>query len=178
MTQTLLLNINFDPLKIIPWQRAMTMFYEGKVEIFEEYEDKPIRAVSFTFKMPSIVRMLHMVKVRRRLDYVPFTRGNIYASYGYRCQYCGHEYPSKDLTFDHVIPVSQGGKKGWDNIVPACMDCNRKKDNRTPEQAGMHLLRKPHMPKNAPIIKLSVGIRHAPESWRDFLYWNVELEEQ
>lgn len=173
--QTLLLNMNFEPLDVIHWQRAMTLFYQGKVEIFEEH-DKVVRSVSFSFKLPSIVRMLRLVKVRRKLDYVPFTRGNIYARDGYRCQYCGDEYKSEDLTFDHVIPIVQGGRKGWDNIVTACVTCNRKKGGRTPEEAGMTLKRSPKQPKHAPTLRLTVGIRNAPESWRSFLYWNAELE--
>lgn len=175
MEQTLLLNASFEPLSIIHWQRAMTLFYQGKVEILDEH-DKIVRAVTFTFKLPSIVRMLRFVKVRRQLDYVPFTRGNIYARDGYRCQYCGEEHRTEDLTFDHVVPQAQGGRKTWENIVTACVSCNRQKDARTPEEAGMTLKRQPRRPKSAPTLRLTVGIRHAPDSWRDYLYWNAELE--
>ena len=176
MEQTLLLNGDFTALDIVPWQRAMTLFYQGKVEILDEHE-KVVRAVTFTFRMPSIVRLLRFVKIRKRLDYVPFTRGNIYARDNYTCQYCGDEFPTQELSFDHVIPVAQGGKRSWTNIVTACLPCNKKKDNRTPDEAGMTLLRVPKMPKKAPTLRLTVGVRHAPASWRDYLYWNAELEE-
>lgn len=179
MEQTLLLNASFEAISVVHWQRAMTLFYQKKVEIIASH-DREIRSVSFTFKMPSIVRLFKFVKVRRKLDYVPFTRGNIYARDGYRCQYCGLSYPTQELTFDHVIPAAQGGLKTWTNIVTACVDCNRTKDARTPEEAGMHLKRLPHKPKSAPTIRLTVGLRHAPETWKDYLsmvYWNAELEE-
>ena len=142
----------------------------------EEYHDIEKRSVSFTFKLPSIVRMLRYVKTRRKLDYVPWTRANIYARDGFRCQYCGDEFPTKDLTFDHVLPVVQGGKKSWENIVTACLDCNRRKGGRTPEQAGMALKRQPHKPKHAPTLKLTLGIRNAPKSWFDYVYWHAEME--
>lgn len=174
MTQTLLLNATFEPLKIISWQRAMTLFCQGKVEILAEH-DTEVRAVTFTFKLPSVARLLRFVRVRSR-DYVPFTRANIYARDGYRCQYCGHEFELEDLTFDHVVPASRGGRRTWENIVTACIDCNKRKDNRTPDEAGLTLKRKPHKPKSSPIFQLSVGFKRTPEAWRSFLYWNLELE--
>jgi HNH endonuclease len=81
------------------------------------------------------------------------------------------------LTFDHVIPVAQGGRKDWENIVSCCVTCNRKKGGRTPAEAGMRLLRHPKRPASAPAIRITVGLRNAPESWRDYLYWNVELDD-
>jgi 5-methylcytosine-specific restriction endonuclease McrA len=176
MESTLLLNATFEPLDILPWQRAMTLFYQGKVEIIDEHA-REVRAVTFSFKLPSIVRLLRFVKVRRAMDYVPFTRGNIYARDGYRCQYCGDEFPTQELTFDHVVPAAQGGRKTWENIVTACVTCNRTKDARTPAEAGMMLKRAPRKPRSAPTLRLTVGVRHAPASWRDYLYWNIELDD-
>jgi 5-methylcytosine-specific restriction endonuclease McrA len=176
MEHTLLLNVTYEPISVLSWHRAITLWYQGKVEILEVH-DKEVRAVTFSFKLPSIVRLLKFVRVRRNLDYVPFTRGNIYARDGYRCQYCGDTFRSEDLTFDHVVPVAQGGRKDWGNIVTACMPCNRTKGGRTPEEAGMTLRRLPHKPKSAPTLRLTVGVRHAPESWRSYLYWNAELED-
>ena len=177
MEQTLVLNATFEPLKIVDWQRAITLFYRGKVEIVATH-DREVRAVSFTFKLPSVVRLLRFVKVRRANEVVPFTRANIYARDGYRCQYCGETFASIDLTFDHIVPQAQGGRKGWENIVTACVPCNRQKDARTPEEAGMPLLRLPRRPKRAALLlRITLGARAVPESWRDWLYWNVELEE-
>jgi 5-methylcytosine-specific restriction endonuclease McrA len=176
MEQTLVLNATFEPLKIVDWQRAITLFYRGKVEIVAEH-DREVRAVTFTFKVPSIVRLLKFVRVRGREDVVPFTRANIYARDGYACQYCGDVFADCDLTFDHVIPSAQGGVKGWTNIATACVPCNRKKGARRPDEAGMTLLRHPKRPtKAAALLRVTIGMRTVPASWRDFLYWNLELE--
>ena len=83
----------------------------------------------------------------------------------------------EDLTFDHVVPVAQGGRKDWENIVTCCVRCNRHKGGRTPSEAGMRLVRTPRRPDSAPAIRITVGLRNAPESWRDYLYWNVELDD-
>ncbi len=138
--------------------------------------DREIHAVSITFKLPAVIRLLRYVKIKRRFDYVPFSRANIYARDDHSCQYCGDEFPTSDLTFDHVLPVAQGGRKDWENIVTCCVTCNRRKGGRTPAEAGMHLLKPPRRP--APeAIRITVGLRNAPESWRDYLYWNVELDD-
>ncbi len=83
----------------------------------------------------------------------------------------------KDLTFDHVVPIVKGGGKTWENIVTCCLECNHKKGGRTPEEAGMHLIRQPREPSWVPtVLHVTIGLRTAPEAWRDYLYWNVELE--
>lgn len=176
MEATLLLNATFEPLKVVPWTRAMTLWYQGKCEILEHH-DREARAVTFSFKLPSVVRLLRFVKIRRQRDLVPFTRGNIYARDGHRCSYCGEEFPTQELTYDHVIPAAQGGRKSWENITTSCIDCNRRKGARTPHEAGMTLLRVPTKPKAGSVVHVTVGLRHTPESWRNWLYWNVTLEE-
>jgi 5-methylcytosine-specific restriction endonuclease McrA len=174
MEQTLVLNASFEPLKIVEWQRAMTLWCQGKVEVLEEH-DREVRAVSFSFKLPSVVRLLHMVRLKRR-PVVPFTRANIYQRDDFTCQYCAQAFEPLKLTFDHVVPVSHGGKRGWTNIVTACEPCNRKKADRTPKEAGMTLLKSPRRPAvMLPSMKLTVGFK-TPSSWRSWLYWNVELE--
>src|SRR5207253_8486835 len=74
-------------------------------------------------------------------------------------------------------PVAQGGRKDWENIVTCCVTCNRRKGGRTPAEAGMHLLRMPKRPESARAIRITVGLLNAPDSWRDYLYWNVELDD-
>src|SRR5688572_28013698 len=113
MEMTLVLNATFEPLKVVDWQRAMVLWCQGKVEVVATHE-REARSVTFTFKLPSIVRMLRYVRVRHASDYVPFTRANIYARDGHRCQYCGDEFDTKDLTFDHVVPASRGGRRSWE----------------------------------------------------------------
>ena len=176
MEQTLLLNASYEPLKIVHWQKAITLWCQGKVEVISVY-DREIRAVSFTLKLPSVIRLLRYVRVKRRLDYVPFSRANIYARDEYSCQYCGETFPMTELTFDHVVPVAQGGRKDWENIVTCCISCNRLKGGRTPDEAGMRLVRTPKRPVSTPAIRITIGLRHAPDSWRDYLYWNVELDD-
>src|SRR5437762_12423695 len=104
MDQTLLLNASYEPLKIVHWQKAITLLCQGKVEVIREY-DREIRAVSISFKLPSVIRLLRYIKIKRRFDYVPFSRANIYARDDYASQYCGDPFTPADLTFDHVLPV-------------------------------------------------------------------------
>ena len=145
MEQTLLLNATYEPLKIVHWQKAVTLWVQGKVEVISVY-DREIRAVSFSFRLPSVIRLLRRVRIRRRFDYVPSraptsTRATITpASTAVTC------FPTADLTFDHVVPVAHGGRKDWENIVTCCITCNRRKGGRTPEQAGMRLVRLPRRP--------------------------------
>jgi 5-methylcytosine-specific restriction endonuclease McrA len=174
MESTLLLNASFEPLKIIGWQRAITLLFAGKVEVIEEYS-REVHSVTFSVKLPSILRLLKYVKVKKN-RMVKFSRANIYARDKYTCQYCGKAYRSEELTFDHVIPVSRGGAKSWENIVTACIECNRQKGGRTPEEAGMKLIQRPTEPRWVPNFSLTLVFKNAPESWRDYLYWNVELE--
>ena len=177
MEQTLVLNSSFEPLKVVSWERAITLWFQGKAEIIEEH-DTVIRSVSFTMKMPSVVRLLYFVRLKRR-PVVQFTRANIYARDEFTCQYCPPGTPQMDpskLTFDHVVPASQGGRRGWENVVTACGPCNRKKANRTPEEAGMPLRRKPVRPLVlAPTMKLSFGYR-TPASWQDYLFVNISRD--
>jgi 5-methylcytosine-specific restriction endonuclease McrA len=175
MEQTLLLNATYEPLKVVHWQKAVTLWCQGKVEVISVY-DREVRSVSFSFKLPSVIRLLRYIRIRRAVDYVPFSRANIYARDRHTCQYCGQVLPSGDLTFDHVVPVMQGGRKDWENIVTCCISCNRRKGGRTPQQAGMHLIRMPRRPEKSPALRLTIGVRNTPDHWRDYLYWNVELD--
>jgi 5-methylcytosine-specific restriction endonuclease McrA len=176
MEQTLLLNATYEPLRVVHWQKAITLWFQGKVEIVAHH-DREVRSVSFSMKLPSVIRLLRRIRVRRSVEYVPFSRANIYARDNHSCQYCGEVLASSELTFDHVVPVAQGGRKDWENIVTCCIGCNRKKGGRTPEQAGMKLVRHPKRPDRAPALRIKFELRTAPESWRDYFYWNIKLDE-
>jgi 5-methylcytosine-specific restriction endonuclease McrA len=176
MDQTLLLNATYEPLKVLNWQKAITLWCQGKVEVIAVH-DREIRAVSFSLKLPSVIRLLRFVKIKRRFNYVPFSRANIYARDKHTCQYCSTTFATFELTFDHVVPVAQGGRKDWENIVTCCVTCNRLKGGRTPAEAAMYLRRPPRRPRSAPAVRVTIGLRDAPESWRDYLYWNLELDE-
>src|SRR5690349_24947439 len=99
MEQTLLLNATYEPLRVVHWQKAITLWCQGKVEIVAVY-DREVRSVSFSIKLPSVIRLLRRIRVRRAAEYVPVSRANIYARDHHTCQYCGESFPSGGLTFD------------------------------------------------------------------------------
>lgn len=168
MDGTLLLNASFEPLKVISWERAVTLFFLGKVEVVHVYE-REIRSVALTIKMPSVVRLLRYVKLGQRKP--PLSRINLFARDNGQCQYCGDALPMKEATIDHVMPRSRGGKRTWENVVLACHPCNRKKGRNTPHEARMYLSQPPHAPDWLPV--LSVRIKpQLPPSWLVFLSKN------
>lgn len=171
--QTLLLNQGFEPIKVISWQRAISLLFLGKVEVLEEY-DRDIRSVNLIIKVPAVVRLLRAF--RRHARPVKFSRVNIYARDNYKCQYCGKKASISELTYDHVVPRSQGGMTEWTNIVTCCYLCNRKKGGRTPREAGMALLGAPSQPNWVPAVAIRISLRSIPEAWRDYLYWTGELD--
>jgi 5-methylcytosine-specific restriction endonuclease McrA len=170
--QTLVLDQSYQPIDIIPWARAVTMWFEQKVEIIAEY-DGFVRSSLLVIKVPAVVRLLNKLRLKRKP--VKFSRVNIYARDGYKCQYCGHKFKMYDLTYDHVIPRSQGGTTTWTNIVSACSDCNSDKAGRTPEQAKMKLLKKPVQPIDVPALMIHISRSSTPDQWRDYLYWTAEF---
>ena len=171
MDRSLLLNASYEPLKVITWQKAVILLIKEKVEVIASH-DRTIRAVSFTLKLPSVLRLLRRVRVERQFHRVPFSRSNIYLRDRYRCQYCARRFPASKLTFDHVVPVSHGGRKDWENIVTCCIDCNRKKGGKTPEQAGLELVRRPKRPAHLPAHAIVYGMSEVPHTWRDYLFWS------
>jgi 5-methylcytosine-specific restriction endonuclease McrA len=173
-TRTLLLSQGYEPIKVISWQRAITLLSLGKVEVVEEYQND-VRSVSLVIKVPAVVRLLRAF--RRHSKPVKFSRVNIYARDGYRCQYCNTRAPLADLTYDHVTPRSHGGRTTWENIVTCCYECNRQKANRTPQQAGMRLHSVPQRPVWVPAVTIRVSTSSVPDAWRDYLYWTGELSE-
>ena len=91
MEQTLLLNATYEPLKVVHWQKAITLWCQGKVEVISVY-DREVHSVSFSIKLPSVIRLLRHIRIKRQFDYVPFSRANIYARDHHTCQYCGHAF--------------------------------------------------------------------------------------
>ncbi|HLB03169.1 MAG TPA: HNH endonuclease [Nitrospiria bacterium] len=175
MELTLLLNATYEPLRVVDWKKAITLLWQGKVEVLEVY-DREIRGISITIKLPSVIRLLKLVKLKETHHSVKFSRANIFARDKYHCQYCGQKARTEELTFDHVIPISRGGRKAWENIVTACIACNNRKSGHTPEEARMRLIKTPTRPRWSPTLTITIGLRNFPESWRDYLYWNVELD--
>ena len=168
MSHALVLNASFEPLHIVTWQRALQLLFQGKVEVVEE-SDKEVRTVRFTMKVPAVLRLLHYVPLTRKKEIVRFSRLNIFLRDQCTCQYCGKAFGRNQLTLDHVIPIVQGGKKSWENIVTACKPCNQRKGGHTPVQAGLHLIRKPKQPMWLPTASLQLGISKTPERWKIYL---------
>ena len=142
MENTLLLNTSYEPLRVVKWKKAITLLWQGKVEVLEVH-DREIRGFSITIKLPSVIRLLSLVKIKETHYTVRFSRANIFSRDKYRCQYCSRKGGTDELTFDHVIPIFRGGRKAWDNIVTACIRCNNRKSGRTPAEARMKLIKPP-----------------------------------
>ena len=175
---TLVLANNYAPIGRISWRKALRDVLKGRVEVLEEYEDKTVTAGRFVFPMPSVVRFLKSVRgfFKRR---VKFNRANVWIRDNGKCQYCGCKIGKNDFTYDHVLPQSKGGKTCWENIVVACVPCNQRKQNLSPEQAKMKLLSKPIMPKALPSGDLSRIWGDVPKCWADYIgtmtYWGGSL---
>ncbi len=174
MENTLILDSGYRPLGVVHWTRAVTLLFQNKIEVLVEY-DGFIRSTSLVIKVPAVVRLLKMFKRFRKP--AKFSRISVYARDGYRCQYCNTKHLMNDLTYDHVVPRSQGGKTEWGNIVTCCYDCNMKKRDRTPEKAGMILKKKPVQPTDIPVVTLELSRESVPDAWRDWMYWNSPLDE-
>ncbi|WP_417451623.1 HNH endonuclease [Kordiimonas sp.] len=173
----LVLNADYRPLSYYPlslwnWQTALKAVFLDRVSILSEY-DRQVHSPSTAMNLPSVIALKKFVRQPR---YPAFTRFNLFLRDEFQCQYCGATH---DLTFDHVIPRAYGGRTSWTNITAACAPCNLRKGGRTPEEARMIPMRWPHRPTNQ---ELHARGRQFPpnylhESWRDFLYWDAELEQ-
>jgi 5-methylcytosine-specific restriction endonuclease McrA len=163
--------LSYYPLSLWPWQSAVKAVFLDRVDIVEQYE-REVHSANFAMKLPSVIALKQYV---RPSQYPPFTRFNLFLRDRFQCQYCGS---IADLTFDHVIPRAQGGRTTWENVTTSCSPCNLKKGGRTPKQAHMQLHLAPIRPTNWQLQ--DQGRRFPPnylhESWRDWLYWDVELE--
>lgn len=166
MENSLLLTAGYEPLKIIDWRRAVVMVLLGKVEVVEEYS-RVIHSPSVTIALPAVVRLNRMVKRAPRR--VKFSRQNIFFRDNFTCQYCHGSYPPHKLTYDHVVPRSQGGSTNWTNIVTACIRCNLKKGSKSLKAADYRLIRKPVEPKWLPVFTPQFNEESAPEPWKNYL---------
>lgn len=157
----LVLNAGYEFLNVTSLQRAIKLLYKGKAEVIETCPDREIHSPSVTMGMPSIIRLLYyIVKPFRE---VPLTKKNVLIRDRHTCQYCGR----KGNTVDHILPRSRGGKDVWTNCVCACSYCNTRKNNRTPAEANMKLLRKPKKPRYITwfLMKWDIGLLN----WNKYL---------
>ena len=167
--------LSYYPLSIWPWEEVVKAVWQERVDVVATY-DKVVRSPSMEMQLPSVISLKSYVDQDRK---PAFTRFNVFLRDGFACQYCGESGLAQDLTFDHVIPRSRGGRTTWQNIVAACGPCNLRKGGRTPQQAGMPLLRRTAHQPNAWELQ-EAGRRFPPhylhQSWMDYLYWDIELE--
>ena len=134
----LVLNASYEPVNITSVRRVLTLLVKGAVVVEETYGDKEVYPGIF---MPCVVRLRYHVHIPYRLTVL--TRKNILTRDHNSCQYCGKKVSPRDLTLDHIQPESRGGPYAWHNLVACCQNCNRKKADQTPEEAGMTLLHRP-----------------------------------
>lgn len=166
--------LSYYPLSLWPWQEAVKAIFRDSVTVVSEYE-RVVRSPSFEVRLPSVLALKEYVSVKRS---PAFTRFNVFLRDRWICQYCGDVFKTQDLTFDHVIPRSRGGRTIWENIVTACQCCNIRKGQSLPRESGMHPITPPRQPT---IYELQdMGRRFPPHflhtSWGDYLYWDTELE--
>lgn len=173
MTDVLVLNATYEALNVTSLQRAVKLIFAGKAEVLHQHE-RSLHSATFAMRMPSIIRMLYYI--RRPRQEVALTKKNVLLRDDYRCQYCGGKGEGP-MTVDHVLPKSAGGPSTWENLVCACLTCNNRKNNRSPHDANLRLLRKPRRPKYIPWIQIK---RHTvPGEWYKFLFlYDVSIEER
>lgn len=175
----LVLNADFRPLSYFPlslwsWQDTIKAVFMDRVNVVSEY-DRIVHSPSFEMRIPSVISLKEYVPSSRR---PAFTRFNVFLRDKFTCQYCGWPGSAEELTFDHVIPRSRGGRTTWGNVITACSPCNLRKGNKMPRTSGMMPRR---MPEEPTVYLLQQNGRSFPpnylhESWQDFLYWDTELD--
>ena len=175
----LVLNADYRPLSYFPlslwsWQDTVKAVFLDRVDILSEY-DQVVHSPSFQMKLPSVIALKDYVAPSR---FPAFTRFNVFLRDSFSCQYCGQRKPTPELTFDHVVPRSKGGRTVWENVVTACCGCNMRKGSRLLEHSGLHLLHKPWRPQSGHLQENGRAFppNYLHESWRDFLYWDTELD--
>lgn len=163
--------LSYYPLSLWPWQTAIKAVFLERVDILATYE-RQVHSPSLDMKIPSVIALRQYV---RPSEFPAFTRFNVFLRDRFCCQYCGSP---KQLTFDHVVPRRLGGKTTWENVATACAPCNMRKGGRTPEQAHMPLIVRPIRPTSWHLQERGRGFppNYLHETWRDWLYWDVELE--
>lgn len=150
--KTLVLNAGFEPLEMVGWQKAICLVLIGKAEVVAEHSDV-IRTVSRQFPLPSIVRLKRYVQGVKRFGRAKCNRKNIFLRDNFRCQYCGEDLTLTTGTIDHVHPRSEGGRTEWENVVAACINCNRKKGSSLIGKNGFTLLAPPKAPTRMELFK-------------------------
>jgi 5-methylcytosine-specific restriction endonuclease McrA len=164
--KTLLLSSNYFPIQVLHWTQAVKLKYEGTAEVVIEY-DQEIRGASVTWRWPAVMRLVRESGENKRR--VKFSRLNVYQRDRFTCQYCRRKCSWEELTFDHVIPRSRGGRTEFANIVAACQPCNSRKANRTSDESGMFPWHVPVRPTSLPQAAPRIDTATAPPEWDGFV---------
>ncbi|HLV27012.1 MAG TPA: HNH endonuclease [Gemmatimonadales bacterium] len=155
----LALNASYEPLTMVPVRRALRLVIDGKAEIVEAENSRPVCSARLTMPRPAVIRLMRFIHVPRRFRR-QVTNTFLFARDAYRCQYCGRfgaELKLREsLTRDHVIPLSRGGTNDWANVVTACSPCNTRKSNRLPAEIDMFPITTPAEPH---FVHLSWAVR-------------------
>lgn len=174
MPSVLLLNADAQPLTYLPlstisWQSAIKAVFSNKARVLETYSKREIRSANFRLQMPSVIILTRYHKQPQRAK---FTRRNLYMRDNYCCQYCGDKFQHGELTIDHVIPKSRGGKLIWENSVTACSPCNVRKSNKMQRP-----LKTPHLPSWYEINNSArnYNLTIPDEIWQQYLQWPEDL---
>ena len=161
MARALVLNATYEPLCVVPIRRALVLVMKEKAEILH-VGDGEMRSARQAFPVPSVIRLTYFVRVPYRAR-ASLSRRAVFLRDGHECQYCG----TSAENIDHVQPRSRGGLHVWENVVAACRKCNARKENRTPDEAGMRLRRRPTAPKEWAWIVVAVGA--VDPTWEQYL---------
>jgi 5-methylcytosine-specific restriction endonuclease McrA len=161
MRNALVLNASYEPLSVVSARRAACLVLADKADVIEA-DGSELRSPSLVLPSPLVIRLRYMVKVpyHRR---TALSRRAVFARDDYRCQYCGSTADS----IDHVMPRSRGGQHIWENVAAACRPCNLAKRDRTPDEAGMRLLRPCRAPRGSAWVTLGAPL--VPEAWKPYL---------
>ncbi|CAG9465333.1 unnamed protein product [Pedinophyceae sp. YPF-701] len=165
--RALVLDVSYQPIYVINWQRALTLTFIDKVDVVEYYCSHLIKSATEEHLLPAVVRVRRFVK--RQPRGVQLNRRNVMLRDGFQCAYCGR---TRDLTIDHVVPLCKGGDSSWGNLVTACGKCNGKKADKTLEELGWKLDPMPREPSphHAAIQLQNLGVsKRVPDEWRDYL---------
>ncbi len=172
--RVLILNQDFTFLGFCNWQVAINLTYCLGKAIIEENYSQEVHSVSLTMKIPAVIRLKKYVRVAfEKIAFVSYSKHNVHIRDSYICSYCGVKFEPRKLTIDHVLPESQGGKTTWENCTTACNICNGIKDDRTPKEAGMKLLKIPTKPHGFKMI-LKMKLGEINELWKKYLDWGVK----
>lgn len=162
--RVLILNQSYEPISVCSAKKALMLMFLTKAELVEQRSSQVVRTVRNNYPFPSVIRLCAYLRVPFRK--IELSRKNILRRDGMRCQYCGTQHPP--LTVDHVIPRSRGGNDTWENLTAACIRCNNRKGNRTPEEAGMRLQLPPKKPHHVLFLKHHLG--KIDDTWRPYLF--------